>query len=179
MQHPLARMLPIGREQAMVYRLGERMPPAGEMADHGPIWEAVSFVLPAQGTLQARVNVQRDFYLMALTGLASTVTAAGGFRVQMYDTKKQVRFADRGMRFQNLFGDCGPPSPTGPFFIREPYHFDQPDSQIMVVVQNLESVINTVQIALYGQALRFNEANTTAREFPGGSVSSAFPGMKP
>src|SRR5271168_4486210 len=104
--HPLARMLPIQREQLQVYRLGERLPPSGGLAEHCPTWEAVNLVLNARSTLQARVNLQRDFTLLAL--LASTSSnVSGGFRVQLYDTKKQLRLADRGIPFSNIAGTMG------------------------------------------------------------------------
>ena len=47
MLHPLARMLPLQREQAQVYRLGEKNPPVGELDGHGPDWEVVSMILNA------------------------------------------------------------------------------------------------------------------------------------
>jgi hypothetical protein len=166
LRNPLARMLPLQREQMQVYRLGEKKPPAGSMLDHGPMWEAVSFVLGPLKTSQARVNLQRDFTLLAITAVASSV-AAGGFRAQFYDKKKDLRLADRGVQQANLAGTTG-----GAAFLREPYQFDLPDSQILVIVQNLESVANTIQIALYGQVLRFNQPHPDANEFPGGPVTS-------
>jgi hypothetical protein len=175
LQNPLARMLPLQREQAQVYRLGERLPPSGHLANHSPTWEAVTLVLPAQGTLQARVALQRDFTLLAIT-VSSSSLVNGGFRAQLYDTKKRVRLADRGIQAALLGGGLGPPSPTAAFFLRDPYRFDQPDSQILVQMQNLEAVQNTVQIAFYGVALRFNEVSTI--EFPGGPVSSAIAGTQ-
>jgi hypothetical protein len=170
MQHPLARMLPLQREQMQVYRMGERLPPSGYLRDHGPTWEVVSMILAAQGTLQARVNLQRDFTLISVATSSSSLVA-GGFRAQLYDTKKQVRLADRGVQQAMMGGQSGGAGPTAPFFLRDPYRFDQPDSQILVMVQNLEAVQNTIQVVLYGLALRFNEVSTT--EFPGGPVSSS------
>lgn len=170
--HPLARMLPIQREQEQVYRLAERVPPAGALSDHAPTWEAVNLVLNARSTLQARVNVQRDFTLLAL--LASTSSNVnGGFRAQLYDTKKQLRFADRGVPVANIAGTQGGGGLPASFFLREPYEFDQPDSQVLVLVQNLETVTNTVQLVLYGVALRFNQQTSAQPEFPGGLVSNA------
>lgn len=150
--HPLARMLPLQRWQQQVYRLGEKNPPAGDMQDHAPSWEVASFVLPALGTIQARINVQKDFHLLAITTTSSVQTALGGFRAQLYDAIKKVRFADRGM-LRALMGG----TTSGPFFLREPYQFDQPNSQILVMVQNMELVQNTIQLSLYGQVLRFNQ----------------------
>jgi hypothetical protein len=156
----LARMLPLQREQRMVYRMGEKNPPG--LSGYGPIWEAVNMILPARGTAQARVNVQRDFHLLALSASAS-VSDNGGFRVQFYDVIKQRRFADRGVKFPNFAGGA-----SGAVYLREPYEFDQPDSQIYVVMQNLEIVANTVQIVFAGVALRFNEAGGIP--WPGGNV---------
>lgn len=150
--HPLARMTPLHRWQQQVYRLGEKTPPTGGMAEHAPSWEAVNLVLDPLGTLQARVNLQKDFWLVAITTSATTNTAAGGFRAQLYDSIKKVRLADRGI-LRALIGG----SASGPFFLREPYQFDQPNSQLLIIAQNMEAVQNTIQIVLYGQVLRFNQ----------------------
>src|SRR5208282_1443092 len=170
--HPLARMLPLQREQLQVYRLGERVPPSGGLADHAPTWEAVNLVLNARSTLQARVNLQRDFTLLAL--LASTSSNVnGGFRAQLYDTKKQLRLADRGVPVANIAGSMGGGAIPAAVFLREPYEFDQPDSQVLVLVQNLETVTNTIQLVLYGVALRFNQQSASQPEFPGGLGSNS------
>lgn len=157
--NPLARMLPFRGTTSDVYRMGEACPPG--LRGYGPTWEVISLALAGRGTLQVRVNVQRDFYLMALS---ATSSAAGGFRAQLYDANKKRRLADRGINFPNLFGSTG-----RPLFLREPYNFDQPDAQILCVVQNLDAGANTIQIVLYGVALRFNEAGP---QFPGGNVAS-------
>lgn len=152
MTHPLCRMLPLFNWQRQVYRLAEKKPPAGGMAEHAPSWETVNMVLPALGNLQARINLQRDFWLMALICSSSVFTASGGFRAQFYDSLKKVRFADRGMNFANIAGGA-----RRSFFLRDPYQFDLPDSQVLVIVQNLENAVNTIQFTLYGQVLRFNQ----------------------
>src|ERR1700675_1703978 len=123
-QHTLARMLPLFRYQSQVYRLGEINPPAGDLDGYGPVWEAVSFVLAPLSSLQARVNVQRDFTLVAVLATATVQTAAQGVRGRRFGTKKQLRFADRGGQRPNFAG----PSKQ-PMFLRDPYCFDQPDSQ--------------------------------------------------
>jgi hypothetical protein len=173
MLHPLARMLPIQRLQAQVYRLGERLPPSGGLFDHSPTWEAVNLVLTAGATLQARVNVQRDFTLLAIMASSSS-QVNGGFRAQFFDTKKELRFMERNAA-QNLIAGSvfGAGTLTDPFFLREPYEFDQADSQILVSAQNLETVTNIIQIVFYGVALRFNQASPTQPDFPGGLVASA------
>ena len=167
MQHPLARMLPMFRYQAQVYRMGERVPPSA-LTDHGPMWESVEFLLDPLDTLQARVNLQRDFTLLAIMATCTTNTAAGGFRVQFYDLKKRYRFADRPVNFANFAGtievlNANSPSP---FFLREPYRFEIPDSQILLECQNFENAANTVSVMYYGQVLRFNAPGLT---FPGGT----------
>ena len=174
--NPLARMLPLKSGQSQVYRLGEKRPPSGGLDGHSPSWEVISFVLPANGTSQGRISLQRDFTLMALTCNAS-VTDHGGFRAQLYDTMKKVRFADRGV-LGALIAGAGTVvgAMTSPVFLREPYAFDEPDSQVLVLVQNLEPVVNTIQLVLYGQVLRFNEPSGSRAEFPGGSVSNAWGG---
>lgn len=168
-QHPLSRMLPLRRDQAQTYRMGERIPPSA-LEDHGPMWEAVECLLDPLDTLQARVNLQRDYTLLSIAATCTVNTSAGGFRVQMYDIKKRYRFADRGINFANFGGtvqNVGGNSPSV-FFLREPYRFEVPDSQILLQVQNFENAPNTVSIALYGQVLRFNEPGLT---FPGGPMT--------
>lgn len=160
--NPIARMLPLQREQRMVYRMGEKHPPG--LSGYGPIWESVNAVLAARSTLQMRVNLQRDFHLLALSASSSS-NVNGGFRAQFYDVIKQRRFADRGVQFANIAGGA-----AGAVYLREPYEFDQPDSQVIVLMQNLETVTNTVQLVFAGVALRFNEAGGIP--FPGGSVKT-------
>ena len=142
-------MLPLFKWQTQVYRLAEKFPP-GLSDGYAPIWEVVPFTLTARTTQQARVNVQREFHLLALGGSA-TVTTNGGFRAQLYDQKKKRRFADRGVGFNVLTGPGGKL-----FFLREPYPLTEESAQILVVCQNLETSTNTVQILLYGVARRFN-----------------------
>ena len=161
-QHPLARMLPLHRYQDQAYRLGEKLPPSA-LDGHGPMWEAVTMALNARSTLQARVNLQRDFTLIAISCNSSS-SVSGGFRVQLYDKKKGLRFADRGVAQANFAGTVQ--GSSSPVFLREPYRFDFPDSQLLLNVQNLESVANTVQVVFYGSVLRFNEP--AGRNFPGG-----------
>lgn len=171
--HPLARMLPIMHPQLQVYRLAEKHPPAGDVPNSGPVWETANFVLAALETKQARINLQRMFTLMGLTALATVNTAAGGFRVQFFDQKKQRRFADRGVLFANHAGNLGT-TPGGHQLLREPYVFDQPDSQIYLTVQNMESSSNTVAVVFFGHVLRFNEAAPGRLTLPGGPVASIY-----
>lgn len=175
--NPIARMLPLSREQAMVYRHGEKSPPSGALEGYAPSWEVVSIILAAQNTAQVRVSVQRNYTLLAVSA-ASSSNVSGGFRVQLYDVMNKVRFADRGILFSLAGGASGPPgSPPAPFFLREPYPFLEHDAQILVNVQNLEAVQNSLQVALYGLCLPFNRKVSGATEFPGGPVSSAPEGM--
>ena len=166
LQHPLARLLPLRRNQDQVYRMGERIPPSA-LDGYGPVWEAVSMSMAALQTLQARINLQRAFTLIAISASAS-VTTNGGFRAQFYDLKRRIRFADRGVKAANFAGNVAGPGQS-PMFLREPYAFMLPDSQILLNVQNFESAANTIQIVFYGQVLRFNEP--AGRNFPGGIFS--------
>src|SRR5882762_170664 len=150
--HPLARMLPLQREQMQVYRMGEKNPPGPK--DHAPMWEVVTCILGPRGSTRVRVNLQRDFTMIALTASATINTALGGFRAQLYDMKKQLRFADRGTLFANLAGTMGGGTPGAAFFLREPWTFDEPDSQVLVIAQNMEVEQNSIQLAMYGQVLR-------------------------
>jgi hypothetical protein len=164
LQNPLARLLPFGHaRQNDVYRMGERVPP-DDLNGFAPTWECVNVVLPALKTAQARVNLQNDFHYLATAGQCSS-NLVGGFRAQLYDMQKKRNFMDRGVPFANF---CGP---FGEYiFLREPYEFDQHDSQILVLLQNFEAVANTIQIVMYGVALPFNVARAP---MPGGSVPNA------
>lgn len=81
--HMLARMLPLRRYQAQVYRLAQKFPPGFEDG-FAPIWEVASALLPARGTTQLRINFQSQFHLLAVGGF----NTLGGFRAQLYDMKK-------------------------------------------------------------------------------------------
>lgn len=152
-KHPLARLLPKLGLQRQVYRLGESTPPSDGLEGFGPSWQAVDLVIPAYSAMQARVSVQRMFTVLGFAASAS-VNALGGFRLQMYDTKKGIRFAGRGVQYGNVAGAA---KSAGPFFLREPYQFDLPDSQILVDCRNLEAAQNSIEIVIYGVALRFNQ----------------------
>jgi hypothetical protein len=86
----------------------------------------------------------------------TTTFSTGNFRAQIYDTAKALRMADRGVVFSNLGGQS-----NAIMWIRDPYHFDLPDPQVLLVVQNLVNFQNQIQIALYGQVLRFNQVPGT------------------
>lgn len=148
--NPLARMVPLFQRQKAVYHMADRNP-AG-MEGFQPRWEVVPAVLGALKTIQLRIAIAEQFYLLAIGGSA-TVNTLGGFRAQIYDTLKQRRFADRGVQFPNL--GAGGLSPSGWFFLRHPYCFDQPQSQILVMLQNMENSSNTIQLVLYGACAPF------------------------
>lgn len=161
-QHPLARMLPLRRNQMQAYRMGERIPPSA-LYDHGPVWEAIEWVLNPLDTLQARVNLQRDYTFVSMAATC-TSNVNGGFRIILYDLKKRYRFFDRPVNFANFAGPIGPTAGAA-FFLREPYRFEIPDSQFLLEVQNFENVLNRVSVALRGVVLRFNAPGLV---FPGG-----------
>jgi len=145
--NPLTRMLPLFRPQAAVYHLADKNPPGLE--GYQPRWEVVNAVLAQRDTLQMKVDIMTDFHLLAILGSATTNTV-GGFRAQFYDAIKKVRLQDRGVQFAQLGGGS-----NAPFFLRAPYAFDQPRSQVLIILQNLETVSNTIQIVLYGLAAPF------------------------
>jgi hypothetical protein len=164
----LSRMLPLHSYQSQVYRLAEKHPPGFEDG-FTPIWEVATALLPARQTTQLRINFQNQFHLLAIMGSSSL---AGGFRVQLYDMKKQycswanvrrriigdpqkpgVRLAGRGVNFATFLG-----TGSDPFFLREPHPFTEPDAQALVIIQNQDTTgtSNQIQVALYGLARRFN-----------------------
>lgn len=150
-QNLLSRMLPLYDYQRQVYRMGEANPPSGHMEDYSPSWEVANFVIGAQGQDQAQINLQRNFTLLALTSSASSL-ANGGFKVGLYDAQKNVRLSLRGLNRSEFGGNAG-----GAIFLRDPYTFIGENATVLVTVQNLELVQNTIQIALYGQVMRFNQ----------------------
>jgi hypothetical protein len=147
--NPLARMLPLNRKQTQVYRLAEKLPPGLE--GYQPRWEVANAVLGAQQTINLKIDIMSDFHLLAVLSTSGANTV-GGFRLQLYDALKKCRLQDRGLQFSN-FGGNG--AATAAFFLREPYAFDQPKSQVLAILQNLEPAPNTVQIALYGLSAPF------------------------
>ena len=147
-QNQLSNLVPLRRTNQQCYQMGFRHP-QGDLDGYGPIWEVVTMSLPAFGTREARVNFQRDYHLLGLVGSAS---APNGFRAQFYDVKKKRRFADRLYGHFNFLGGQG-----SVFMLRRPYRFDERDSQLLLMVQNLDTVASTVQIVLYGCVLRFND----------------------
>jgi hypothetical protein len=154
--HTLARMLPLHRYMSQVYRFAEKFPPSGGLEDgFAPIWETATFPLNARQTLEARINVQREWHMLAVNGSTSS-NVNGGFRVQLYDVKKKRRLADRGIGMNNYLGL---PQASAAWFLREPYPLCEKNAQLLVIVQNLETVSNTVQVAVYGVARRFNFPN--------------------
>jgi len=148
LQNQLSNLVPLRRTNQQCYQLGFRHP-SGDLDGYGPMWEVITMALTAFGTKQARVNLQRDFHLLGVIGNAS---GPNGFRTALYDVKKKRRFADRPFGHFNMLGGQG-----AVFMLRRPYRFDEPNSQLMVMVQNLDTVASTVQIVLYGCVLRFND----------------------
>lgn len=148
LQNQLSNLVPLRRTNQQIYQLGFRHP-QGDLDGYAPIWEVVTLTLPPLGTRQARVNLQRDFHLLGMVGNSSS---ANGFRAQLYDVKKERRFADRPYGHFNLLGGQG-----SILMLRRPYRFDEKDSQILVIAQNLDTVTATEQIVLYGCVLRFND----------------------
>lgn len=146
--NPYTRLLPVKGWQADVYRMGDGIP-AG-LEGYQPRWEVVNAVLGAQQTVQVRVDLMTDWHLLAMLGSASTNTV-GAFRAHIYDQLKKLRIGgDRGLQFPNIGGAA-----AMPFFLREPYRFDMPRSQMLVILQNLETAVNTVQLTFYGVAAPF------------------------
>jgi hypothetical protein len=176
--HTLARMLPLHDYQAQVYRMAEKYPPGFEDG-FAPIWECATALLPSRGTTQLRINFQNQFHLLAIMGQSQL---AGGFRVQIFDTKKVylswkdvarripgdpnkpgVRLAGRGVNQATFLGAGfipGNPSSNGssPFFLREPHPFTEANAQALVIIQNQDTsgTPNNIQVVLYGLARRFN-----------------------
>ena len=110
-----------------------------------PYWYVFNYNLAARQTLEYRAVTSKNFYLLAMTG-DSNVGQQGtpGFRAQIFDGKRQMRFSDRGVEMANLVGNA-----QGPAFQRVPYQF-QPLSPILVRVQNTLAIPNAGQIVLYG-----------------------------
>jgi hypothetical protein len=82
----------------------------------------------------------------------SALTIVSTYRVQIYDTRKALRMADRGVRVANLGGNT-----QGANWFRDPYVFNVVDPQVLLIVQNLTQFQQEIQVALYGMVLRFNQ----------------------
>jgi hypothetical protein len=145
--NPFSRMLPVKGLQADVYRMAENIPPGLE--GYQPRFEVVNAVILALQTLEVRVDLMTDFHLLAILS-SVTSNVQGGCRGQCFDMVKQLRLMDRGVQFSQMGGNS-----SAPFFLREPYRFDQPRSQMLVLLQNMEDVTNTVQMVFYGAAAPF------------------------
>jgi hypothetical protein len=170
----LARMLPLDSYQHAVYRLGEKHPPGFEDG-YCPSWEVGTALLAARQSTQLRINFQREFHLF---GLTASSTQAGGFRIQMLDTKKRyytwqdvgrhvagdlqekpgVRLAGRGVIHVLQCGSGNSALSCQPFMLREPYCFGGPNSQALLMIQNQDTsgANNECQVALFGMVRRFN-----------------------
>jgi len=157
-------MLPLFLYQRQAYRMAEKHPPSEGLETYAPTWEVVTFSLAQLATGQARINVQKGFTILAIAAGIDTAITAPYFNLQFFDTIKQRRFADRPVQAPAISGQSpfaqGQQSPSW-FLLREPYSFDQMDSQILVQVKSMQGVSEGVnancQIMFYGVALRFNQ----------------------
>lgn len=155
-------LLPTLGYQDRVYRFSKTPPPGLE--GYQPRWEVVNAVLGAQQQIQVKIDVMRNWNLLAALCSAS-VSTVGGFRIHLAhiwreapgpDGQMTLRIgSDRGLKFGNLAGNS-----NASFYLREPYPFDLPQSQCLVILQNLEPNPNTVQLALYGVAEPFTGSDT-------------------
>jgi hypothetical protein len=150
--NPFVRLLPLRGLQNNVYRMGDAVQPGLE--GYQPRWQVLNAVLGAQQTIQLTIDVPHDFYLLAIL-TSSSSEVSGGFRAQFYDVYKKYRLQDRGVQHANLGG-----ANASGFFLRDAYHFDQPRSQVKVILQNMELVTNTIQVALYGVAAPFSGSDS-------------------
>jgi hypothetical protein len=150
-QNPMARLLPLARLQVQAYRHGEILPPG--LCGYGPKWECITVTVGGRGTQQMRVSLENDFHLVAL---AASSANAGGFRAQLYDMNKRLRFADRGVNVANIAGGLSGTS-TDPVILREPYRFDEPGAQVLAVIQNQDANQNNIQLVLFGMCLRVDQ----------------------
>lgn len=118
-----------------------RQPLAGKL----PFWYVFNYNLTARQTMEYRAVTSKNFYLLAIMGDSQVgLPGAPGFRAQIFDAARKMRFSDRGVEMANLVGNA-----QGPAFERVPYRFE-PLSPILVRVQNTLAVANAGQIVLYG-----------------------------
>ena len=118
-----------------------------------PVWVYTEFnALGAYATGRARIPMPEAFTLLSLMGSAS-VNTVGGFRVNVYDVNRRVRFTERPANFQNFAG-----TGTSPLFQGaaigsrqvQPYQFQVDDAQVLITVVNLENANNNIQFVMYG-----------------------------
>jgi hypothetical protein len=148
-RNPLAKMLPNGSIQAMVYRHGEASPPGFE--GYTPLWETVTFVFTSRQSQQFKLAFHKAFTLFAINA-SSSVDTVGGFRFQLYDVLRKIKLTDRGVNYANLTGEG-----ENAMFLREPYEFQGPEAQCLILASNLEPAANTVQLVLYGMGKRIDQ----------------------
>lgn len=145
--NPYTRFLPLRGTQLDVYRMAEATPPG--LVGYQPRWEVMNAALGAQQSIELKVDLMSDFHLLAIL-CSATASTVGGFRAQFYDAIKQLRLQDRGIQFANLGGNS-----AAAFFLREPYRFNLPKSQLLAILQNLEPTANTVQLVFFGFSAPF------------------------
>jgi len=142
--NPFIGQIPKGHYQNAVYAHGEKFPPG--LAGGRPAWYPCDFTLAPNDTQDTTISIDEGFQLLAF--LASSALGSGlgdGFRVQLYDVQKGIKFVDRGINFENVGGLGG-----APYFQRSAYPFDEANPQVFVRVINLQALQNAVQVVLFG-----------------------------
>lgn len=107
-----------------------------------PAWYVVNFALGARLNAEDRITTTPRFWLTYLIGSSSL---AAGFRLQLYDSEKNLRLGDP-LNFQNELG-----SAQQPFILRKP-HFFETRSPLLIRVQNqdVSGATNNIQVVAFG-----------------------------
>jgi len=146
-----ARQFSLANNQKFAYILGEGsvVPITGGF----PCWAYTEFAsLGAYATARTRIPLPSAFTLLGYFGSAS-VNTVGGYRINVYDVNRRMRFTERPANFQNFAGTGNSPLVQGAAIGSrqvQPYQFQEEDAQALITVVNLENASNNIQFGFYG-----------------------------
>jgi hypothetical protein len=140
--------------QKDVYISGDGSVFDGAVQGGTPSWIPCDFSpLGPSKTGRCKMPLPDNFTLLAFMASAS-VNTKGGFRLNVYDINRRIRFTERPVNF-NAFAGTG----SSPLFLGGdwgtsrfalPYQFQPTNAQCMITVVNLETVNNNIELVMYG-----------------------------
>ncbi len=107
-------------------------------------------VLAGKDSDLTRITTNEDFWMVALLARASQVIVnTGSFRLQIYEDETNYLFSKYGVNHLN-----GAPIAQEPGLMRIP-HFFPGGLSVLCRVQNLSTLVNTIDIAMFGYSRWF------------------------
>jgi hypothetical protein len=104
-------------------------------------------------TARMKLPLPNNFTLLSFFASASS-NLRGGFRVNVYDINRRIRFTERPVNFNEIAGQGNSPlfigGDWGANRYGAPYPFQPDDAQVMITIVNLETVPNNIEFGLYG-----------------------------